>query len=206
MALASDQAMFESAQLLSGSDSPAEIRRQLSRWSATGRLIQLRRGLYTLAPPFAKQVPHPFAVAARLVRPSYVSLESALAYHGWIPESVAMVTSVTTRRPVRMGNALGTFRFRHIQRAFLSHYVQVEVAPGQMAFVAEPEKALLDLYYLTPGAISTAFVTELRLDGSGIDPAKLTGIAAHLGKPKLIAAAELTCDWLQSQARGEREL
>ncbi len=76
LALVGDQAMFESAQLLSGSDSPAEIRRQLSRWSATGRLIQLRRGLYSLAPPFAKQVPHPFAVAARLVRPSYVSLES----------------------------------------------------------------------------------------------------------------------------------
>jgi hypothetical protein len=117
-----------------------------------------------------------------------------------------LVTSVTTRRPTRIDNALGTFLFRHIQRAFLSHYVQVEVAPGQMAFVAEPEKALLDLYYLTPGAISTAFVAELRLDGSGIDPARLAGIAAQMGKPKLIAAAGLTRDWQRSQARGEREL
>lgn len=206
LALLGSQTTFESSQLLSGPDAPEEIRRQLSRWSAGGRLIQLRRGLYALAPPFARQVPHPFAVAGRLVRPSYVSLASALAYHGLIPESVARVTSVTTRRPARISNALGAFVFRHVQRAFLSHYVQAEVAPGQVAFVAEPEKALLDLYYLTPGTIDEAFVTELRLDASGIDPARLMAIAAHMGKPRLIAAAAVTCDLLQSQRRGEREL
>ncbi|NJL27260.1 MAG: type IV toxin-antitoxin system AbiEi family antitoxin domain-containing protein, partial [Thermoanaerobaculia bacterium] len=38
-------------------------RRQISRWVEAGRLYQLRRGLYALAPPFQKTKPHPFLVA-----------------------------------------------------------------------------------------------------------------------------------------------
>ena len=37
--------------LLAGLVNLADLRRQLSRWTKAGRLIQLRRGVYTLAPP-----------------------------------------------------------------------------------------------------------------------------------------------------------
>jgi len=39
---------------------PADLRRQLPRWTKASRLIQLRRGVYTLAPPYQKIKPHPF--------------------------------------------------------------------------------------------------------------------------------------------------
>jgi predicted transcriptional regulator of viral defense system len=69
------------------------VRRQISRWVKVGRLHQLRRGLYALAPPYQKIVPHPFLVANRLVQGSYVSLQSALAHYGMIPEYVPVTYS-----------------------------------------------------------------------------------------------------------------
>src|SRR6266571_4480663 len=62
--------LFESSMLLAGEDSPAEVRRQISRWVTSGRLLQLRRGLYALAPPQARELPDALAVASRLHRPS----------------------------------------------------------------------------------------------------------------------------------------
>lgn len=60
--------------------------------------MQLRRGLYALAPPWRKRSPHPFLTANRLVPGSYVSGPSALAFAGAIPEYVPEVTSVTRPR------------------------------------------------------------------------------------------------------------
>lgn len=88
----------------------AVIQRQLSGWSKTGRITQLRRGLYSLP----QHNPHPFVVANRLVPGSYVSLQMALAYYHLIPEHVATVTSVTTRRPGKYENRFGRFSYRHI--------------------------------------------------------------------------------------------
>jgi len=81
-----DEPLFETGLLIAGEVDPDGLRRQLSRWTATGKLYQLRRGLYALAPPFQKIRPHPFVVANHLVRGSYVSCQSALAFYGIIPE------------------------------------------------------------------------------------------------------------------------
>lgn len=62
-----DEPVFEAGLLLAGDVDPSDVRRQLSRWVNAGRLYQLRRGLYALAPPFQKIRPHPFLVANRLV-------------------------------------------------------------------------------------------------------------------------------------------
>ena len=45
-------------------------------------------------------------------------------------------------------------------------YDRLEVSPGQQAFVAWPEKALLDLVYLQPGGDSPGYLQELRLQTS----------------------------------------
>ena len=75
LGLVGEEPVFESALLLAGAIDPDDVRRQLSRWTTSGRLLQLRRGVYALAPPYAKLRPHPFAVANRMVRASYVSLQ-----------------------------------------------------------------------------------------------------------------------------------
>jgi predicted transcriptional regulator of viral defense system len=190
LALVAGEAIFSSALLLSGDASARQVRLQLSRWTKAGRLLQLRRGLYALAPTWRKVEPHPFLVANRLQRGSYVSLQSALAWHGMIPEHVPVVTSVGPRRPETVRNPVGTFQFCHFSSGLLFGYSRVEVVPRQFAFVASPEKALLDLVHLTPGADSEDYLRELRLQNpAAIRMSVLNELAHRSGKPKLIRAA-----------------
>lgn len=183
--------IFESSLLLSGDVDPADIRRQLSRWTSGGRLHRLRRGLYALAPPYGKVKAHPFVIANRLVRPSYVSLQSALAFHGLIPEHVPVVTSITTGRPGEFSTPLGTFVFRHIRTPLFRGFREVEVAGGQAAFLARPEKALLDLLYLDKGSGSEVYLAELRLEtDEGLDLEELERLAAVFDSGKVRQAVK----------------
>jgi predicted transcriptional regulator of viral defense system len=192
LALVADEPVFASALLLAGDVSSAQVRLQLSRWVRAGRLLQLRRGLYALAPTWRRVEPHPFLMANRLQHGSYVSLQSALAFHGIIPEHVPVVTSVSSGRPETVNNSLGAFQFNHLTSSLLFGYSRIEVAARQFAFVASPEKALLDLIHLTPGADSESYLHELRLQNSAaVDRLKLDALARRSGKAKLIRAAQL---------------
>ena len=164
LSIVEDEPVFETSLLLSGNVDPVDVRRQLSRWAGNGRLYRLRRGLYALAPPYRKVKAHPFVVANRMVRPSYVSLQSALAIHGLIPEFVPVTTSITTGRPGEFSTPLGTFVFRHVRTPLFQGFREFEMDTLQPAFVATPEKALLDLLYLEKGSDSEAYLAELRLE------------------------------------------
>lgn len=186
LAIVENEPVFETGFLLAGDVRPADVRRQLSRWVQGGRILQLRRGLYALASPYRKTRPHPFLVANRLVRGSYVSLQSALAYHGLIPEHVPVTTSVTTGRPQRRESPLGSFVYHHVRRDRLSGYRLEKLGDGQEALVATPEKALADLVSLVPGADSRAYLEELRLQRlERIDAARVLDHPALAGRPKL---------------------
>lgn len=183
------ETLFDSGLLLAGELDPAEVRRRLSRWTAAGKLLQLRRGLYAVAAPYAHTYPHPFLIANRLQRGSYVSAQSALSFRGAIPEYVPGVTSVSNRRPLTRSTPLGRYEFRHIARDLLWGAEWVEVAPGSRALVATPEKALIDLVHLTPRADDPRYLAELRLDSATIDLERLTSFAERAGRPKLTRAA-----------------
>ncbi len=189
--------------LLAGRDSPAEVSRQISRWVASGRLVQLRRGLYALAPPYAGSTPDPLAVATRVRRPSYVSLQSALSYHGAIPESVPVVTSITTGRPGRFETPLGSFVYRHLKRSLFWGYREIDCGGGLGSYAADSEKALLDLIYLTPGEAGSSFLRELRLAPDQVDADRLRQYAERTSSPKLIRAASRAARLLEED-RGER--
>lgn len=184
-----DEPVFGTGLLLAGDANPREIRRQLSRWRQAGKIYQLRRGLYCLAPPFQKVNPHPFLVSNRMLSASYVSLQSALAYYGMIPEHVPVTTSVTTSRPAHWETPLGVFDFRHIQIDFFDGNRLVDLGEKQRAFIATPEKALLDLVYLEPGGDTHDYLTELRLSNlDQLDWQLLEGLAMKIEKPKLMRA------------------
>jgi predicted transcriptional regulator of viral defense system len=202
--LIGNEAVFPSALLLAGEVSAAQVRLQLSRWVKAGRLIQLRRGLYTLARVWQKgEPPHPFLIANALQRGSYVSLQSALAFHGVIPEQVPVVTSVGPRRPETVRNKMGIFQFTHLAGGLLFGYKRLELAPRQFAFVAGPEKALLDLVHLTAGSAAPAFFKELRLQNpDAISAQVLLELAKRSRKPKLVRAARTV---LRLQAEEEIE-
>lgn len=194
--------VFETGLLLAGDVDPDNVRRQLSRWTAAGRIFQLRRGLYALAPPFQKVKPHPFLVANRLVRGSYVSLQSALAYYGLIPEAVPVTTSVTTLRPGSWETPLGVYEYRHVKTELFFGYQRTNLGEDQHAFVATPEKALLDLVHLQPGGDAPEYLQQLRLQNlERLDLDRLRSQAARAGSPKLSRAV----DWIVELATAEAE-
>ncbi|MDX1417591.1 MAG: hypothetical protein R3293_25535 [Candidatus Promineifilaceae bacterium] len=196
-----DEPVFETGLLLAGQVDPADVRRQLSRWVQTGRVHQLRRGLYTLAPPFQKVKPHPFLVGNHLVRGSYVSLQSALAYHGLIPETVPVTTSVTILRPAHWSTPLGAFRFRHIKNKLLFGYQLADVGGNQQAFVATAEKAVLDLVHLQPRGDTPEYLRQLRLQNlEQLDLARLQSQAARTSSPKLCRAADHVVELAKAEA------
>jgi predicted transcriptional regulator of viral defense system len=189
--LIGDEPLFESAFLLAGEADSAAVRLQLTRWTNTGRVIQLRRGLYTLAPPYQKVKPHPFLIANRLVRASYVSGQSALAFAGQIPENVLVTTSITTGRPGHWQTPLGDFDYRHVQPNLLSGYRTTDLGNHQQAFVASPEKALLDWVYLQPGGDAPAFLQEMRLQNlERLNLDELRRLAERFDSPKMWRAVD----------------
>jgi hypothetical protein len=186
-----DEPVFETGLLLAGDVNPDNVRRQLTRWTQAGKIYQLRRGIYALAPPYQKVAPHPFVVANALVRGAYVSLQSALSYAGLIPEYTPVTTSVTTERTGEWRTPLGAYTFRHIKTSWFYGYRHSNVAQRQTAFVASPEKALLDLIYLEPRADSPDYLDALRLQHLDIlDLERLCALAEQSGRPKLERATQ----------------
>ena len=124
----------------------------VSRAMKAGELVHLRRGLYVLADEFRDHPSHPYAVAQMLVPGSYVSLETALAFHGWIPEAVYTTASIVPGRKVKefRHERLGLFTFHPlaIQRGSFLELVRRVEANGQSILVAQPLRALLDLVCL----------------------------------------------------------
>lgn len=157
--------LFETGVLLVGDVDRADVTRQLSRWVASGKLVQLRRGLYAFAGSLARGLRNlgPYEIANRLVPGSYVSLSSALARAGLVPEYVPVTTSITTARPARYVTPLGTFVYRHVKSEMFWGYETVDLGPGVRAFAAVPEKALIDVLYLEHDSADPAYLEELRL-------------------------------------------
>lgn len=155
--------LFRTGQILAGESSPADVRSQLDRWVQSGRVLRLRRGVYALGKPYRQTMAHPFSVANALKKASYVSLQSALAHYGMIPEYVPVTTSVTTGRPEELDTPAGRFQFRHVAGRLFQGFAETEVSPGEFALLASPHKALVDLLYLTPGSDKSEYLVELRL-------------------------------------------
>ncbi|MDR0864573.1 MAG: hypothetical protein LBO74_06540 [Candidatus Symbiothrix sp.] len=75
----------------------------LTRWTKQNLLIKLRNGYYS----FPEYLNHPdfvFFVSNRIYRPSYISLHSALAFYGMIPEAVVQISAVGTLKKATFEN------------------------------------------------------------------------------------------------------
>jgi len=118
---------------------------QLTQWLKKGYLIKLRNGLYA----FSKELNRIQAeeIASMLYQPSYLSLETALSYYGFIPEMVYSFTSVTSKANRTFDNRFGHFIYRHVRVGLLWGYEETKTEYGRY-LIAEPEKAILDYLYL----------------------------------------------------------
>ena len=124
----------------------------VNRALKAGELHRLRRGLYLLSRPYRDYDCHPFAAAQMLVPGSYISLETALSYYGWIPEAVHVTGSILPgRKSIRVDDKLmGQFSFSplSISPGYFLELVAREVVNHQSVLVAEPLRALMDLVCL----------------------------------------------------------
>jgi len=126
-----------------------------------------------------------------------------LDWHGLIPEEVPVTTNVTTKRPGFYNTPLGSFQFHHVKTELFWGYREARFEDGQVAFIADPEKALLDLCYLTPGADSLDYIRELRVDPDGIvDPGRLLAFTERIGSVKLTRFANRFIAWLGEERAG----
>jgi predicted transcriptional regulator of viral defense system len=135
-----------------------------------------------------------------MMRSSYVSLQSALGYYGLIPDVVPVTTSITTGRPGHWQTPLGVYTFRHIKTEWFAGYRLVDLGGNQQAFVATPEKALLDLVHLQPRGDSAEYLQELRLqDMERLDLDELQHQAELASSPKLRRAAAFVIKLAQAE-------
>lgn len=114
---------------------------RVKRAFAREDLIHLRRGLYCLGREYFHKPLNLFELAFQIYGPSYISMESALSHHGWIPERVTIIQSVSLHRSRRFENSLGVFDYRHIPKKIF--YAGVDAS-----FIARPWTALADYVYL----------------------------------------------------------
>ncbi|MDR1283900.1 MAG: hypothetical protein LBK99_24245 [Opitutaceae bacterium] len=116
----------------------------------SGDVIALKRGLYVVSPRIHQQDLSRELIANHLRGPSCVSLESALAHYGLIPERVFAMRSVTALRARKFSTPLGDFDYLTVPAATLPVGVRQEVVRNSYAFlIATPEKALCDLLLTT---------------------------------------------------------
>jgi len=115
-------------------------------------LIRIRRGLYVLPPGYGTGLPHPFVVAQAIEPGSYVSLETSLSFHGWIPEAVRVTASIVSgRKSLSVDHqTLGVFTFHPLalQKEGFLELIERQKFGAQTAWVAKPLRALMDLVAL----------------------------------------------------------
>jgi len=84
-------------------------------------------------------------VAQRIYGPSYISFESALSYHGWIPEAVRSVTSASFGKAKEFRSPVGVFSFYRVPSNIFLEDVE---RSSSGILIARPFKALLDYIYV----------------------------------------------------------
>jgi len=116
-----------------------------------GLLLRARRGLYVVAPRVSRKPVSAFLIANHLYGPSYISFETALEYHGMIPEAVHETRSATTCRAKEYDAGLGRFSYYRVPDTYFRVGIMMAGAGDEHYLIASPEKALCDLLMLTNG-------------------------------------------------------
>lgn len=142
---------------------PGFDKNNIGRWVKKGLLIKLRNSYYAF-PEFLNVANSSLYVANYIYKPSYISLHTALAFYGMIPESVMQITSITSLKTAGFNNNFGEFSFKNILPACMFGYDAKPFSDGKTILIASPEKAIIDLLYLYPFYNSVDELAELRLD------------------------------------------
>lgn len=177
---------------------------QLNRWLKKGLIIKLKKGIYLLNKNDRRSNPDQIFLANQLYEPSYVSLEFALNFYGLIPERVAEVTSVSTKKTTHFSNEFGEYIYQHIKPEAFRGFRSVKDSNGFCSFIAEPEKAVVDFLYLNLRKFKAGdrdvFAESYRFQN--VEDLKLNrfiNLSKLFNNRKLLKVAKTFCEWVKSE-------
>ncbi|MCL2335315.1 MAG: hypothetical protein FWC57_04550 [Endomicrobia bacterium] len=157
---------------LSGYES---VKDKIAALNKKGDIIRLKKGLYSVSPKLANQKVSLEAIANNLYGPSYVSLESALAYYGLIPEKVYTVRSACFKRGKSFATPFGKFEYFKTPERYFQTGINQVFADSVSFLIASPEKAVCDMFYVSSNlrlqsakAVAQYLTGFLRIDGEQI--------------------------------------
>ncbi|MDF1515262.1 MAG: hypothetical protein P1S60_15745 [Anaerolineae bacterium] len=156
---------------------PGFHRQQLHYWQKQGYIKAVAGGYYILAHRNVDEA-HLFMVANKLYQPSYISLESALAYYHVIPETVLGVTSISSRITKKYTTDWGVFSYRSVKPQYMFGYEIFQVDQQKKYTMASLEKAVLDYLYLNTDIQTFADLEGLRWNRDQLQPLK-DSVAFH---------------------------
>lgn len=123
----------------------SNVNKVISKMAKRGELIRLKRGVYTYGEKYRLNPINKIAIANMLLKPSYVSFEYALSYHGLIPERVYEITSATLSKNITFETGVGRYSYQKIPRKAFSVGLNWEYNDKDGGYlIATAEKALCD--------------------------------------------------------------
>ena len=129
--------------LLWGEESENAARVRLNKYTKTGKLIRVRRGIYAKDKNYDK-----FELATKIYIPSYISLETVLAKAGVVFQFYGQifVASYITREVIVDGQ---TYSYKRIRDQILTNHMGIEAKDNY--YIASPARAFLDIVYAGKG-------------------------------------------------------
>lgn len=142
---------------------PNFSKNRLTEWQRKKYILRVGRGYYmfTNATEINEQLL--YYVANTIYAPSYVSLEAALSFYNLIPEGVYTITSVTTKKTYDIQNQLAAFSYRNLKERLFFGYKLIPYN-NKTIQLADPEKTILDYFYLNAQCTTAASMQELRFN------------------------------------------
>lgn len=119
---------------------------------SAGMIEPVKKGLYIAGKSLGAERPENALLANHILGPSYLSMESALAHYGLIPEKVFAVTSMTTKASRKFQTSIGRYTYTNLPLPYYAFgLATVSLSKDQQAIMAIPEKALCDKIATTAG-------------------------------------------------------
>lgn len=178
-------------------DSGFNVQR-LSEWQDKGYIKKVIKGFYVFSDKELSEEDL-FAIANRIYKPSYVSLQSALRYYNLIPEGVFTITSVSTKKTQRFDTKIGSFDYRNVKPDLFSDY-KIIGDGAKKAKIATPEKAIVDYFYLNTNFETEEEISELRISKDSfidkVDLKKLNKITKKAKNKRMKKRINLLLAWL----------
>lgn len=147
-----------------------------------GLLIRIKRGLYIIQLPYKKINYNPFEVAYHIYGPSYVSFESALSYHCWIPEKVVSFTLACVKKSKKFDNFIGNFIYSHVPvESFMMQVIRKDENKDEnkeVYLIASPWKAIADHIYAHDRAWKSVrdMMEDMRIERYSIEEEPLSNL------------------------------